>query len=114
METYGTVYPLSSLLSTIKVAKETDQDQNRQINPPTYKELSLPQNKCSETPNHPATPLPTLPEEQRQDLPPAPVDPTVELPGPSRSSGRISTQWLISYKKQVGYHVQHATSETPD
>jgi len=47
-------------------------------------------------------------------MPPAPVDPTVEIPGPSRRSGRISTQWSISYKKQLGHQVQHATSEIPD
>ena len=113
-ETHATVYPLSRPLPTIKVEKETDQDRNRQINPPTSKEFSLPQNRFSETPESAATPLPTLPEEQRQDLPPPPVDPTVEIPEPSRRSGRISTQWSISYKKQLGNRAQHATSEIPD
>jgi len=62
-ETYATVYPLSRLLPTIEVETETDQDGNRQIKPPTSKELSLPQNKFSETLEHPATPLPALSEE---------------------------------------------------
>jgi len=91
-EAYATVYPLSRPLPTIKVEKEMDQDRHRQINPPTSKELSLPQNKFSETPEHPATPLLALPEEQQQDRLPAPVDPTVEVPGQSRHSGRISAQ----------------------
>jgi len=102
-ETYATVYPLSRPLPTIKVDKEMDQDRNRQINPPTFREFSLPQNRYSETPEPPATHLSALPEEQRQDMPPAPVDPTEEIPGPSRRSGRISTQSSISYKKQLGH-----------
>jgi len=113
-ETYPTVYPLSRPLPTIKVEKETDQDRNRQINPPTSEELSLPQTRFSESPEPPVTPLPALPEEQGQDMPPAPVDPTVEIHGPSRRSGRISTQSSISYKSQLGHRVQHATSEIPD
>jgi len=68
----------------------------------------------SESPEPPATPLPALPEEQQQDMPLAPVDPTVEIPGPSRRSGRFSTQSSISYKKQLGHRVQHATSEIPE
>ena len=91
-ETYATVYPLSHPLPTIKVEKEKAHDQNRQINPPTSKHVTLPQNKCSETPEHPATPLLAWPEEQRQDMPPAPVDPSVEIPGPSQRSRRISIQ----------------------
>ena len=75
-ETYPTLYPLSPPLPTIKVEKETDQDRNRQINPPTSKEFSLPQNRFSETPEPPANSLPALPEEHRQDMPPAPVDST--------------------------------------
>jgi len=43
-ETDATVYPLSGPLRTIKVEKETAQDQNRQINPPISKELCLLQN----------------------------------------------------------------------
>jgi len=54
-ETYATVYPLSRPLPTIKVEKETDQDRNRQINPPTSKELSLPQTRLQ---NHPSLQLP--------------------------------------------------------
>jgi len=113
-ETYATVCLLSRPLPTIKVEKETDQDGNRQINPPTSNEFSLPPNRFSETPQPPATPLPALPEEQPQDMPPAPVDPTEEIPGPSWCFERISTQSLISYKKQLGHGVQHATSEIPD
>jgi len=113
-ETYTTVYSLSRPLSTIKVEKETNQDRNRQINPPTSKELSLPQNRFSETPEPPATTLSALSEEQRQDMPPAPVDPTEEIPGPSQHSGRISTQSSISDKKQLRHRVQHATSEISD
>ena len=86
------VYSLSRPLPTIQVEKETDQDRNRQINPPTSKECSLLQNRFSEPPKPPATPLSPLPEEQPQDMPPAPVDPTEEIPVPSRRSGRISTQ----------------------
>jgi len=113
-ETYATVYPLSRPLPSIEVEKETDQDRNRQINPPTSKELSLLQTRFSESSEPPGTPLPAFPEEQRQDMPPAAVDPTVEIPGPSRRSGRISTQSSISYKKQLGHQVRHATSEIPD
>jgi len=113
-ETYATGYPLSSPLPTIKVEKETDQDRNRQINPPTSKELSLPQTRFSEWREPPATRLPALPEEQSPDMPPAPLDPTVEIPGQSPRSRRISTQSSISYKKQLGHRVQHATSEIPD
>jgi len=47
-------------------------------------------------------------------MPPAPLDPTVEIPGPSPRSGRISTQSSISYKTQLGHRVQHATSEILD
>jgi len=110
-ETYATVDPLSGLLPTIKVEKETHQDQNRRINPPRSKEFYLLQNQFSETTEPQATPLPALPEEQRQDMPPTPVDPTVEIPGPSRRSGRISTQSSISYKKKLRHQVQPATSE---
>ena len=63
-ETYTTVYPLSRPLPTIKVEKEMDQDRNRQINPPTSNEFSLPPNRFSETPEPLATPLPALPEKQ--------------------------------------------------
>jgi len=61
-----------------------------------------------------ATPLPALPEEQPLDMLPAPVDPTAEIPGQSRCSGRISTQSSISDKMQLGHRVQHATSEIQD
>jgi len=47
-------------------------------------------------------------------MPPAPVDPTVEIPGRSRCFGRISTQSSISYEKQLGHLVQHATGKIPD
>jgi len=47
-------------------------------------------------------------------MPPAPVDPTGEIPGPFRRSERISTQSSISHKKQLGHRVQHATSELLD
>jgi len=82
-----------------------DQDLNSQINPPTSTEFSLPQNRFSETPKPPATSLPALPEEQRQDMPPAlaHVNPTVEIPAQSRPCGRISTQSSISYQKQLGH-----------
>jgi len=113
-ETYATVYPISRPLPNIKVEKETDQDRNRHINPPTSKEPFLPQSGFSESREPLATPLPALPEEQRQDMPPAPVDPTVQITGPSRRSGGISTQLSISYKKQPGHRVQHATSEIPE
>jgi len=63
-ETYTTAYPLSCPLLTIKVEKETDQDRKRQINPPTFKYLALPQNIFSETPDPPAISLLALPEEQ--------------------------------------------------
>jgi len=62
--TYATVYPLSRPLPTIKVEKKMDPDRNRQINPPTSNEFSLPQNRFSETREPPATPLPALPEGQ--------------------------------------------------
>jgi len=62
-ETYATVYPVSHVLPTIKVEMETDQDGNRQIKPPTSKELFLPQNKFSERAKNPATPVLALPEE---------------------------------------------------
>jgi len=113
-ETYATVYPQSHPLPTIRVEKETEQDRNRQINPPISNQFSLPQNRFSQTPEPPATPLLAVSKEQRQDMPPAPVDPTVEIPGPSRCSGRISTQSSISHKKQLGDRVQHPTSEVPD
>ena len=90
-ETCATLYPLSHPLPTIKVAQELDQDRNRQINPPTFKELGLPHNKCSETPAPSATPLPALPEEQVQGMPPGPVDPTVGISGQFRHFGRTST-----------------------
>jgi len=102
-ETYATHYTLSRPLPTIKVEKETHQDRNRHINPPRCKELSLPQTKLLESPEPPATPLPALPKEQRQDMLPPPVDPTVAIPGPSWRSGRISTQSSNSYKKQLGH-----------
>jgi len=47
-------------------------------------------------------------------MPATPVDPTVDVLGLPRRSGRISTQLLISYKKQHGHHVQYASSEIPD
>jgi len=47
-------------------------------------------------------------------MPPAPVDPTAEIPGPSPRSGTISTQSSISYKTQLGHRVEHATSEISD
>jgi len=65
-ETYATVYPLSHLLPTIKVETEMDQDQNRQINPPTSKVLSLLQTPFSESPEPPPTPLPALPAENHR------------------------------------------------
>jgi len=46
-DTYATGYTLSRQLPTIKVEKETDQNRNRQINPPTFMEFSLPQNRLS-------------------------------------------------------------------
>ena len=76
-ETYATVYPLSGPLPTIMVEEEMDQDRNRQINPPTSKELPLRQTKFSETAEHPATLLPAMPEKQQQHMAPAPVDPIV-------------------------------------
>jgi len=79
-ETYATVYSLSGPLPTIKVENETDQDRNRKINTPTSKEFSLPENSFSETPEPPASPLPALPEEQRQDIPRA-VFPTGQADG---------------------------------
>jgi len=47
-------------------------------------------------------------------MPLAPVDPTVEIPGPFPRAGRILTQASISHKKLLGYRVQHATSELLD
>jgi len=91
-----------------------DPDRKRQNNRPTSKEFSLQQNRFSETREPPATPLLTLPEEQRRNIPPAAVDPIEEISGPARGSGRISTQASMSYKKQLGHRVQYATSEIPD
>jgi len=44
-------------------------------------------------------------------MPPPPVDPTVEIHRPWRCCGRITTQWSITYEKQLGHRVQHATSK---
>ena len=113
-EPYATVYHLSYPSSTIQAEKKTDHDRYRHINPPTSQALTLLRNKFSEIPQPPATALLALPVGQRQDLPQAPIDPTVEIPGPSQPFGRISTQLSIIYKKQLGHRVQYTTSEIPD
>jgi len=122
-ESYATVYPLSRPIATTTIEKPNEQNRSGQIIQPTSKEFSSiepskefcsSEDSLPEIPEQPGTPPSPPPLVQQQQQQHAPVVPSVEMPGPSRRSARISTKVQTSYKKQLRHHVQLVSSVIPD